>query len=123
MYYVLTDDENSDLKKANLEDQSKIIHGYWAKNDPTPGTPFNEAMAEYFQRADYAYINLQTVVEKDGIKTDRGKVYILVGPPSKIERKLVEKSTIEIWRYIELRKVFTFEAVTTGVFKLIKVEE
>jgi hypothetical protein len=55
--------------------------------------------------------------------TDRGKVYILYGPPSTIERKLVEKSSIEIWKYIELKKEFTFESISTGVYKLSKIVE
>lgn len=123
MYNVLPDLEYKELKKANFDEQSALILNYWTKNDPTPTTPFNEAMAEYFVRADYAFLNLQTVIETDGIVTDRGKVYILYGSPSTIERKLVDKSSIEIWRYIELKKEFTFESITTGVYKLAKIVE
>ena len=37
-------------------------------------TPYNEEMAEYFSRVDYAFYNFQTINQKDGAKTDRGKI-------------------------------------------------
>jgi GWxTD domain-containing protein len=123
MYYILTDEEYEEMKDVDEDDYSKEILKYWKKEDPTPSTPFNEAMAEYFKRVDYAMFNMRTLSQKNGIKTDRGKVYILYGAPSKIDRTLNDNKTYEIWEYAHLDKKFIFETISQGVFKLIKIEE
>src|SRR5690606_32582498 len=79
MHYILTDDEYSQMETGDDENKAKKIMEYWKKHDPTKHTPFNEAMTEYFARADYAFFNYQTIQEKDGALTERGKIYILFG--------------------------------------------
>jgi len=123
MYYILTDSEYDAINIGSDNDIMRKIIAYWKKQDPTPFSPYNEAMVEYFTRADYAFFNFQTISEKDGAKTDRGKIYILYGPPDKIERKLVDSDAIEIWYYKKLIKEFYFQTKSTGVFKLIKINE
>jgi GWxTD domain-containing protein len=123
MYYMLTDEEYNVIKKGSREEVFKKILAYWKKYDPTPNTPYNEAMSEYFKRVDYAYFNFQTFAEKDGAKTDRGKIYILNGPATTIDIKLQEDKTIERWYYKRLKKEFVFESVTSGIFKLVGENE
>lgn len=123
MYYILTDSEFDAINSGSETDIMRKIIAYWKKRDPTPFSPYNEAMVEYFSRADYAFFNFQTISEKDGAKTDRGKIYILYGPPDSIERKLVNSEAIEIWHYKKLIKEFIFQTKSTGVYKLIKINE
>ncbi len=123
MYYILTDDEYDLMRDGSRKEQFDKMIEFWKKKDPTPSTPFNEAMAEYFKRVDYAFFNYQSIVEKDGSKTDRGKIYILFGMPDNIESGKKNGNPIEIWEYPEHGKKFTFEAVSGGVYMLIEVDE
>ena len=121
MYYILTDEE---YKHINSGDNSTIlgnIINFWKKKDPTRFTEYNESMAEYFKRVDYAFFNFQTLSEKDGAKTERGKIYILYGKPDSTDRTLNDGSTFEEWVYEKLKKKFIFESKSNQIFRLVKI--
>jgi hypothetical protein len=66
-------------------------------------------MAEYYYRVDDALRRFSTSRENDGYKTDRGRIYILYGPPQKSERSLQPNSApTEIWTYDRLHRRFIF---------------
>ncbi|MFC2130981.1 GWxTD domain-containing protein [Bacteroidota bacterium] len=123
MYYILTDDEYEKMLDADSDEYSDEILKYWKNEDHTKFTPYNESMAEYFNRVDYAMFNLRTMAENNGVKTDRGKIYILYGEPTSIDRNLNDDKTFEIWKYDHLKKIFLFETVSQGIFKLIDIKE
>lgn len=122
LYYIMTDDEFDKLDSGSDKDKFNKLLEFWKKKDPTPNTPYNEAMAEYYRRVDYAFFNFQSLAEKDGAATERGKIYILYGQPSKIDRSMSEGKTVETWMYDNLGKKFTFELVSGGKYKLVKVD-
>jgi hypothetical protein len=80
-------------------------------------------MFEYFRRVDYAFFNFQSVSQKDGADTDRGKIYILNGKPGSVERNLVGDKSFELWTYEKMKKVYTFELVSNGNFKLTSIKD
>ncbi len=123
MLYILTDDELSNMKKGNQTEKYKKIIEYWKKQDPTPKTPYNEAMTEYFRRVDHAFFNFQTITEKDGAKTDRGMIYILYGMPDAIESSIVDKTRQEIWIYKRLSQSYIFDIVSVGNYKLSTIKD
>lgn len=125
MYYILTDTEYDEMNSGSDEEKRKKLFSYWKAKDPTPGTTFNEAMAEYFRRVDYAYFNFQTLAESDGAKSQRGKIYILFGAPKHVEKQLTDDNKVlETWSYPEkVKKEFTFEKTSTGTFKLTKTKD
>lgn len=122
MYYILTDEEYNNLRKGNTNEMIKKLSDYWKNNDPTPLTPFNEALDQYFKRVDYAFFNFQTIREQDGTFTDRGKIYILFGPPDTVENKFINQRSQEIWQYKRLNKTFIFEIDDNGRFVLKSIE-
>jgi GWxTD domain-containing protein len=63
--------------------RAEFIADFWDKRDPNPETPENEFKAEFQRRVDYA--NSHFNEGKRGINTDRGRVYLYLGPPEKIE--------------------------------------
>jgi len=63
--------------------REEFIRDFWAKRDPNPDTEENEFMEEFFQRIGYA--NKRFNEGKPGWKTDRGRIYIYLGPPDKID--------------------------------------
>lgn len=123
MYYILTDAEYKELRSGPRKDLFPKILNYWQPHDPTPQTAFNEAMAEYFKRVDYAMLNFETLSEKNGAKTDRGKIYILFGPPTETKQSNENGINVEIWKYDNLKKEFIFEVESMSNYLLKKIIE
>ena len=124
MYYVLNDDEYDEIKSGSDREILNNIFKWWKKQDPTRFTIYNEAMTEYFRRADYAFFNFKTIYEKDGAKTDRAKIYILKGPPDKIENSMEKTGKIhDIWFYKRLKKKYIFESDKNGIIYLKEIKD
>jgi len=72
----------------HLPDQvsrEEFIRDFWAKRNPDPDTEENEFKEEFFRRIDY--VNLRFREGIPGWKTDRGRIYIYLGPPDKVEQR------------------------------------
>ncbi len=109
MRYILTRGQLEEMTDGDEETQRRQLRRFWEERDPTPGTAYNEHMTEYFRRVDQARIKFQTLYEADGVDTDRGKVYILFGPPENTQRVLDSgEPGMEIWYYPSLGKTFRF---------------
>ncbi|MCX7879578.1 MAG: GWxTD domain-containing protein [Ignavibacteria bacterium] len=109
MHYIVTDDVFNDLLDKKEEDLWSAFFDVWKKFDVDTTTIFNEAMEEFYSRADFAYFNFKTIDEKDGAKTSRGKIYILYGKPSFVDRKVEKDGRIEeVWVYYRLKQKFIF---------------
>ncbi|HJN47925.1 MAG TPA: GWxTD domain-containing protein [Acidobacteriota bacterium] len=59
-----------------------FINAFWRSRDPTPGTVRNERREEHQERIAYANRYLGTETPRPGWRTDRGRVYIKLGPPA-----------------------------------------
>lgn len=100
--YIISDDEKRifrQLKSSAQRDRFK--EEFWLQRDPTPGTDKNEFKEEHYKRIDYANKWLGRETAKPGWKTDRGRIYILLGEPKQRrnyygDRKLVP---LELWFY------------------------
>ncbi len=123
MYYILTEEEFDAMDSGSDDEMVAKLLAYWTDHDPSKNTPYNEAMAEYFSRADFAFYNYRTMAVNDGARTDMGKVYMLYGKPDKKDVKLTGEKSFEVWEYKRLDKEFIFETVSAGVFKLIKIND
>jgi len=67
----------------DAEARREFIQDFWDKRDPDPSTEVNEFKDEFFARI--AYANKHFKEGRPGWKTDRGRIYIYMGPPDKIE--------------------------------------
>jgi len=109
MRYILTKEQLSRMREGDAEQKRSAFRRYWKERDPTPEVEYNEMMTEYFRRVDKAYYMFQTLFERNGVNTDRGKVYILFGPPEDTQRILAaDQPATEIWYYPSLDKTFRF---------------
>ncbi len=111
--YIATQSEIKAWEKiTNVEGKRQFLYAFWKKRDDNPSTPENEAKIEYFKRVKYANQAFGNMLQKEGWKTDKGRVYIMYGPPSEIERFPNEKDSkpYEIWHYenIEGGVIFVF---------------
>ena len=69
------------------ESRQEFIQDFWAKRDPTPDTEENEYKEEFYRRIEYA--NQRFKEGPPGWKTERGRIYIYLGPPDKFEEFFV----------------------------------
>lgn len=123
MYYILSDKDYEKMLDADKDNYSNEILKYWEKQDPTKSTPYNEAMTEYFKRVDYAIFNFQTFTQKNGLKTDKAKIYILYGEPTEINKDFKDQNTYEIWDYTHLKKEFIFLRSENDKYKLVDIKK
>jgi GWxTD domain-containing protein len=90
------------LLQGTAADREVAFLQYWKERDPTPATPFNELMAEYYRRIDHAALTFRTGVGPipDGLRTDQGRLYIVHGPPDHVERAFPPSGGVtETWTY------------------------
>jgi GWxTD domain-containing protein len=111
--WIITDEERAAFKQlSNDEERDNFIEQFWLRRDPTPDTEENEYKEEHYRRI--AYANEHYAAGIPGWKSDRGRIYIMYGPPDEndshpsggtyerpIEEGGGETSTFpfEDWRY------------------------
>ncbi|HEY1263470.1 MAG TPA: GWxTD domain-containing protein [Terriglobales bacterium] len=82
--WIITDEERSAFKQlSNDEERDNFIEAFWQRRDPTPDTAENEFKEEHYRRI--AYANEHFAAGIPGWKTDRGRIYIVFGPPDEID--------------------------------------
>jgi GWxTD domain-containing protein len=109
---IMTDEEQKAFQQLTDEEQRQnFIRNFWLARDPTPATPANEFKDEYNRRFAYANEHFTTQSGIPGSQTDRGKMYILSGPPDAILPQptvpnynsgpfgLIRSVAIERWAY------------------------
>jgi GWxTD domain-containing protein len=106
--YIINDRERAAFESLQTDaEREKFIEQFWERRDPTPGTVENEFKEEHYRRIAYANEHY-TSDTMPGWKTDRGRIYIVYGPPDEIESHpsgdpATGKPPYEQWlyRYIE----------------------
>ncbi len=82
--YIISGEERDAFKKLTTdEEREQFIEQFWERRNPNPGSPENEFREEYYRRI--AYANERYASGIPGWKTDRGRIYIMYGPPDEIE--------------------------------------
>ena len=79
--YLITRQERVTFLNAPADERPAFIEEFWRKRDPNPATPENEFKIEYYRRIDTAN-HLFSDGQEPGWLQDRGRMYILLGPPS-----------------------------------------
>jgi GWxTD domain-containing protein len=93
---ILTKRELSVFKSLQTEeDRKRFRQMFWKARDTTPGTPQNEYMIDYYARRGYAEARF------DGARTDRGRIYILLGKPAEVQNFSGSEKVVdcELWIY------------------------
>ena len=121
--YVTTKKELDSLDRGSDIERRRKFESFWAARDRTPETAYNEVMTEYYTRVDHAARTFSTLRQDDGSKTDRGRIYILYGPPAATERKLDPTGYVEVWSYPNIGKRFLFlDEAKTGDYHLTSTQ-
>ncbi len=112
MHYMEDGKDKTEKIKRFLE--------FWKKKDPSPNNEENEIFDEYFRRVAYANEHFSSYIE--GWKSDRGMVFIMLGPPNNVDRHPFEYDSkpYEIWEYYNLNRSFVFlDQTGFGDYRLI----
>ena len=82
--YIITPEEKEVFEKLTTpEERDAFIEQFWHRRDPDPKTAVNEFKEEHYRRLAYANENFKSGIA--GWKTDRGRIYIIHGPPNQRE--------------------------------------
>ena len=121
LIYIASSSEIDNIKDAKTKDDKlKRYLAFWKTQDPTPSTQENEVFDEYYRRVSYANAHFSHYIE--GWKTDRGMVFILLGPPDNVERHPfdIDSKPYEVWEYYNLNRSFVFlDETGFGDYRLI----
>jgi GWxTD domain-containing protein len=79
--YIMTGEERKIFLELPDAEKAKFKEEFWKRRDPDPGTEENEYKTEYFKRVDQSG-EIFHGEGRPGWLTDRGRIYILFGPPS-----------------------------------------
>lgn len=104
--YIAYSSELDSLRSSSGLDRSQLWDRFWARRDPYPALPGNEFRDQFFQR-------VRTAVEEfpepgvPGWKSERGEVYIVLGPPAYINERYIGGRTtarpnVVEWLYQDL---------------------
>ena len=108
--YIITKPEKKMFYKlATTEERKEFIEDFWKKRDPDPSTEENEYKEEYYTLIEEAN-HLFKDEKKQGWLTDRGRVFILLGPPelrrfrpgtinSSVNPNSIYDKPYEVWYY------------------------
>jgi len=106
VYIISSLEKDVFLQLETDRERELFIEAFWNHRDPTLGTPENEFKTEHYRRISHANRYFARGVPKPGWKTDRGRMHILLGEPTDIERFIGETQiyNTEIWFYQGLAK-------------------
>jgi GWxTD domain-containing protein len=146
---IMTDEEIKIWKSLpDISAREEFIDEFWKVRDPDPGTDENEAKEEFEERVHYANMWFGTFNPRRGLEAeseaeqgsrrgwneDRGRIYIVLGPPDIIQflgpdteqisfdgtriRPGTEQWTIEQWIYDRFRIAVMFSKSSGGAWRI-----
>ena len=114
--YIITDQERAEFAElASDQQRDEFVERFWEQRNPDSGSPRNAFKEEHYRRLGYA--NTHFAAKVHGYRTDRGRIYILYGPPEELERHPLRnrfappeapasfRYPSEVWRYHYLEGV------------------
>ena len=99
----MTKDELQLLRNLpDIESRREFMEDFWSSRDPDPASEENEFKTEVDERIAAAN-QLFREGAGPGYDTDRGRIYVLLGPPDNVQQRTsIQSSTgvgVEIWIY------------------------
>jgi GWxTD domain-containing protein len=94
--YIITKEEAKIFLELPPASRPRFIEEFWLRRDPTPGTELNEFKEAYYRRIEEA--NHLFRGARPGWRQDRGRFYILFGPPDERRTNPMGGRTIEAGR-------------------------
>jgi GWxTD domain-containing protein len=121
------------LENAKGETRGAVWSTFLRSTDPTPETPQNEALQDYFRRIRDANVQFRTD-GPDGWLSDRGSVYVALGEPDAMQERegywsgyslsMSARTRFQIWEYRDLQtNIIFYDETGGGQWKMIPSSE
>lgn len=116
--HIISKKESKDFLELPDSEKEKFKEEFWRIRDPDPSTEWNEFKEEYFARIEEANRLFRGGIP--GWLQDRGRIYILFGPPFERNIYPMQSSSkpMEVWFYGQFPVIFV-DQTGTGDFKLV----
>jgi GWxTD domain-containing protein len=119
--YIITKEEEHLFLETPDSEKEKFRQEFWKRRDPDPYTEENEFKVEYFNRIEQAN-ELFRSEARPGWLTDRGRIFILFGPPTYRDTNPFGYDQFgrckEIWQYGNFPVVFV-DRNCLGIYHLV----
>ncbi len=102
VYIITAKEKEAFLQLESDRERDLFIEAFWRQRDPVPETRENEFKEEHYRRIRYANDTFGKGTSKPGWKTDRGRIYIILGKPRDVTSFGQESANlvpIEVWFY------------------------
>lgn len=109
MRLIMTSKEWKELKNATGDEQRRLLSEFWSRRNPSSESTVNLLEEEFYWRVSEA--NSRFAWGKgEGWESDRGRVYIIHGPPDNVARRYDQRygRSLELWRYENPVREFVF---------------
>lgn len=117
--YLFTKDERKIFRRLTTnEARRRFVENFWEIRDPTPYTADNEFKLEMERRYEFVskYFREGPI---PGWKTDRGRIYLMLGPPSARREDFLNRGAILQWYYDEYNVYIRFNDYRgDGVYRM-----
>jgi GWxTD domain-containing protein len=91
--YIVTPQEERIFREMPPEDRHEFVADFWKRRDPDPETAENEFRDIYYTRIARATKAFRAGIP--GWMTDRGRIYVLLGPPTDVIKKSMGDATLD----------------------------
>jgi GWxTD domain-containing protein len=120
MRYILPYSEYKKLKNIAESFQWDFIHEYWKEKDPTPITDENELVSQLNNRVRYVNKNFSILMQ--GWRSDRGRIYIIYGPPQYVNESYQDQIgyTYQKWVYPSGKQFVFIDRSSSGDYSLYR---
>lgn len=102
--YIAHDDEMEALRSGSPAERREAWDAFWTRRDPRPIRGINLYREDFFERVRYATDAFRET-SRPGWQTQRGEVYVVLGPPDYIMERQIGRPDItgrpnaEEWAY------------------------
>ena len=87
--YIGTRAEIDSLRSGTPAERRRLWDQFWERRDPLPATSDNEYRDDFFARVRYASEHFTEAGGLPGWTTDRGEVYVVLGPPTFAQERYI----------------------------------
>ena len=122
LLYIITPLEKNYYEKlTKVEDKRKFLYSFWKARNNTPVTKVRIGFMKRIEDAN----NLFSESFKEGWKTDRGRLYIIYGPPDNTDKFPFEadQKASEVWQWERVEggaeADFVEKESNTGIYTLV----
>jgi len=109
LVYLMTVSEQGVYSSLSVEGKRAWLRQFWARRDPSPGTPGNEERERFYAAIAEANRRYREggASAIPGWSTDRGRIFIKYGPPDEVFQRKVQqgRQPFEIWKYTRTRSL------------------